>query len=91
MEDIAQIVILLSIIHTTEERIMCDNMVSYYVPKGWDYKEIKTRCGNTAHDGSRAICDECLADKRKMENIHQQEENIAADNAWAKSAGWGEF
>ena len=28
---------------------------------------------------------------KALEKINQQEENIAADNAWAKSAGWGEF
>ncbi len=69
----------------------CKNEVTYYVPKGWDYKEVKTKCGNTDYNGERAICDECYNNKDKMRYIRQQEENIAADNAWAKSAGWGEF
>ena len=28
---------------------MCDKEAFYYVPRGWDYKEIKTRCGSTTY------------------------------------------
>ena len=34
---------------------MCDNKVSYYVPRGYDYKETFVKCGNTDPQGSRAI------------------------------------
>ena len=70
---------------------MCNNFETYYIPRGYDYREVKTRCGNTKTDGSRAICDECAADRQAMREIERQERNIEADNAWARSAGWGEY
>ena len=70
---------------------MCLNQETYYIPKGYDYREVQTKCGNTKYDGSRAICDECSANADKMRNINRQEANIKADNEWAASAGWGEF
>tara|TARA_B100001750_G_C15423021_1_gene553967 strand:+ start:1062 stop:1184 length:123 start_codon:yes stop_codon:yes gene_type:complete len=39
----------------------------------------------------RAICDECASNPRKMAEINRLEDDIKADNQWAKSAGWGEF
>ena len=69
----------------------CDNFEIYYRPKGWDYVETKTKCGNTKVDGSRAICDACAANADRMAQIERQEANIEADNAWARSAGWGEY
>ena len=70
---------------------MCEETVSYWVASGFDYREIETKCGNTAHDGSRAICETCAGDPRTMAEIERQESNIDADNAWASYAGWGEF
>jgi len=70
---------------------MCDRMVSYWVPRGADYREVETKCGNTAHDGSRAICDTCSNDPRAMAEIERQESLIEEDNAWAASAGFGEY
>lgn len=70
---------------------MCDNMVDQYVPKGWDYVNRPVKCGNTLVTGDRAVCDTCANDPVIAERIRVQEENIAADNAWARSAGWGEF
>lgn len=69
----------------------CDNFETYYIPRGYDYREVSTKCGNTKTDGSRAICDSCRNDKRRMAQIDRQEANIEADNAWARSAGWGEY
>ena len=70
---------------------MCDNKVSYYVPRGYDYKETFVKCGNTDPQGSRAICETCEANMIIREAIERHEENMAADNAWLKSAGWGEM
>ena len=70
---------------------MCERMASYWIPSGLDYREVETKCGNTAHDGSRAICDECASDPRAMAEIERQESLIEEDNAWAASAGWGEY
>ena len=69
----------------------CENKVSYHVPKGYDYKEVFVKCGNTDPDGNRAICEECASNPVIMRGIRQHEENVAADNAWLKSAGWGEM
>ncbi len=70
---------------------MCENSVVYYAPSGWDYKEVHGICGQTGYDGSRLICHDCAEDPDKLAEIERQEANIAADNAWARSAGWGEY
>ena len=70
---------------------MCDRMASYWISSGYSYREIETKCGNTAHDGSRAICETCENDPRAMAEIERLESLIEEDNAWAASAGWGEF
>lgn len=70
---------------------MCKNLVSYWVPKGWDYREVKTKCGNTDVYGERAICDECAADDGKMARILHQEALARADNETARACGWGEY
>ena len=81
---------------------MCENTVSYYVPKGYfvwtnskrenhEPKEVFGVCGQTGYDGQRLVCYDCSNDPRKMAEIERQEANIAADNAWARSAGRGEY
>ena len=54
---------------------MCDNQVSFYVPRGYDYREVFVKCGTTDPHGGRAICQACSE----------------ADTASARSAGWGEY
>jgi hypothetical protein len=83
--------LLLGIANQKGTKTMCDNQVSYYIPKGYDYREVFVKCGNTDYHGERAICDTCSQDPQTMQHIKNQEANIAADNAWAKSAGWGEY
>ena len=70
---------------------MCENTVTYYVPKGYDYKEVSGKCGNTGYGGERLICHDCSNDPRKLAEIECWERGIAADNWAARSAGWGEF
>lgn len=70
---------------------MCMNKVSYWVPRGYDYRETFVRCGNTDPHGERAICDECRHDRDKMSAIERQERLVAEDNATAHAAGWGDF
>ena len=70
---------------------MCENFETYYIPRGYDYREVKTRCGNTKTDGSRAICVECAADPQTMREIECQERSIEADNAWSHSVRWGDW
>jgi len=68
---------------------MCDNKVSYYVPRGYDYREIFIKCGYTDPYGGRAVCDDC--DDKYGEQIAREEEAIAADNWASRSAGWGDW
>ena len=70
---------------------MCNQMVSFYVPRGADYCEVEVMCGLTDPSGGRAICDTCASDPRTMADIQRHESSIAADNAWAASAGYGEY
>ena len=66
---------------------MCTKKISYFVPKGYDYREVFVKCGNTNPFGGQALCNKCIDDPA----IKQQQENADADNAWLKSAGWGEM
>jgi len=69
----------------------CSNLVSYYVPRGYDYREVAVRCGRTDPHGGRAVCEPCRGNARKMKALARQDEAAAADNAWLKSAGRGEM
>jgi hypothetical protein len=40
---------------------MCNNKVSYYIPRGYDYREFFVKCGNTDPHGGRAVCNDCEA------------------------------
>ncbi len=70
---------------------MCDNLVSYWVPRGLDYREVQTKCGNTDYYGEEAICDACAADPRAVADRERRARLTEEDNAWARSAGWGDF
>ena len=37
----------------------CKNLVSQFIPKGYDYKEIKLPCGSTDIHGGTLLCEEC--------------------------------
>ena len=39
----------------------CENKVSQFVPRGYEYKEIFTRCGSTGIHGQELLCDDCEA------------------------------
>tara|TARA_R100001377_G_C3140991_1_gene92653 strand:+ start:509 stop:724 length:216 start_codon:yes stop_codon:yes gene_type:complete len=69
----------------------CTNEVSFHVPAGYDYREVFVKCGNTTPRGGRAVCQECASSPREMLAIADHEENVAADNAWLRNAGWGEM
>ena len=38
---------------------MCDNNVSFFVERGFDYKEIFVPCGRTDPYGGLALCEKC--------------------------------
>jgi hypothetical protein len=76
------------------ETIMCNKEASYYVPRGYDYKEIKTTCGSTAYQNgyvTTVFCDDCLDDHQVQAEHETRLEAADEDNAWLRSAGWGEI
>ena len=70
---------------------MCNNLVTFDVPAGLDYREVEIRCGLTGPSGDRVTCDSCSASPRTMRGIDQHEADIDANNAWLRSAGRGEM
>ena len=44
----------------------CSNKVSQFVPRGYSYKEIFTKCGSTGIHGEQLLCDECLSEAEKQ-------------------------
>ncbi len=37
----------------------CGKKLKEYVPRGYDYREITVKCGNTSPDGSPWQCEKC--------------------------------
>ena len=64
---------------------MCDNKIEIPVPTRFDYRMIEYRCGSTYVDGSMILCADCESQREHREGLAD------ADNAWLKSAGWGEI
>ena len=71
--------------------MQCNNKASYYVPHGYDYREVLVPCGRTDPHGGRAVCDRCASDPKTMRAVERQEAIIEADNRAAASAGFGEY
>jgi len=69
----------------------CTKKVSYWIPRGYSYKEYFVQCGGTDPHGDRAICDICSSSPSVMREIERLEYNIREDNAALASAGWGEI
>ncbi len=71
--------------------VKCENEVSYYVESGYDYIERMVKCGTTNPYGKRTICDDCKSNPEIMRSIRNHQANVDADNAWLRSAGYGEM
>ena len=69
----------------------CKNSVDVVVQGRYDSKIIQFTCGNTDHHGYRVTCDSCLNNPQEMQAIRNHQANADADNAWNRSAGWGEM
>ena len=73
---------------------MCDKEAFYYVPRGFDYKEIQTTCGSTTYQHGHNVtvfCADCENDEQVQAEHAARLEDSDADNAWLRSAGWGEI
>jgi hypothetical protein len=66
---------------------MCENTVVKYVPRGYDYREVEYRCGSTGIDGNPVWCHSC----EDSDRVRRIMDDSDADNAWLRSAGWGEM
>jgi hypothetical protein len=66
---------------------MCENTVVKYVPRGYDYREVEYRCGSTGIDGNPVWCEAC----ENSDRVRRIMDDSDADNAWLRSAGWGEM
>ena len=44
---------------------MCDNRVDQIVPKGWDYKTVSMKCGNTSIHGRTLLCESCNEERAR--------------------------
>ena len=65
----------------------CKNTIKKYIPRGYDFREIEYPCGSTGIDGEAIWCNECEGSDR----VRRIEANSKADNAWCRSANWGEM
>jgi hypothetical protein len=65
---------------------MCDNKVEVTVPRGqYDYKVVLYPCSSTGPQGELILCRACEPQRAN------RQANSDADNAWLRSAGWGEM
>jgi hypothetical protein len=46
--------------------MMCKNKISQFVLKGYNYKEIKVRCGSTGIYGQQLLCEDCADKYQRM-------------------------
>ncbi len=53
----------------------CGKPVERYVPKGYDYKLVTYKCGNTGIDGYPVLCSECSEDFDSTEYREDVEAN----------------
>ena len=69
----------------------CDNRIPYFVARGFGHKEVMVKCGTTDPYGDRAQCEQCEKSPSARAEHRRIMDNADADNAWLKSAGWGEI
>jgi hypothetical protein len=50
-----------------------------YVPRGWDYREITVRCGNTSPTGEPYLCGDCA---KRHAGRDWRREAIEAGEQW---------
>ena len=67
----------------------CENKVAVIVPKGWDYKTVYLRCGNTGPHGVSVFCEEC--DKANVKRGHLPNECRHGVNVFDHQCGRCEF
>ena len=66
---------------------MCEERISYWIPEGYDYKEVKVQCGRTNPYGGVALCNPCAKDPHVQAHLAAAED----DNRIARALGLGEY
>mgnify|MGYP003641834011 CR=1 FL=1 len=72
---------------------MCDNKVSFQVPRGYDFSEVVRKCGDTDPFGGTAVCPTCARDPHVMQGIRNREENAEHDEwvlGYREGEEWGD-
>ena len=69
----------------------CTNKVTQYIPSGYDYRPVESDCGTTGIHGELLLCDTCTSNEVIIEEHRKRKEDADADNAFLRSAGWGEM
>jgi hypothetical protein len=64
---------------------ICKNKVEVTVPRGWDYKVVEYPCSSTGPQGEMILCPQCEPQRKN------RQADADHDNAWLRSAGWGEI
>ena len=57
----------------------CNKELQVYVERGYTYKEITVRCGNTSPHGNPWLCDACA---KKLKDVDWRREAIEAGETW---------
>ena len=55
---------------------MCDNKVSFFVPRGFDYKEILVPCGRTDPFGGLALCEKHDRQRQQLLTNSDEPEDV---------------
>lgn len=59
----------------------CRKEMQVWVPRGWDYREITVRCGETSPHGDPWLCDECA---ERYAGRDWRREAIEAGETWGE-------
>lgn len=59
----------------------CGKKMSVWVPRGYSYKEITVKCGNTSPQGTPYLCDKC---EKAHAGRDWRKEAIEAGETWGE-------
>ena len=59
----------------------CGTKMTEYVPRGYDYKEITVKCGNTSPEGSPWLCEKC---EKVYEDVNWRREAELNGETWGE-------
>jgi hypothetical protein len=57
----------------------CGAKLKVMVPRGWDWKEVEVRCGNTSPEGFPYLCDDCA---ERLADVDWKHEALMNGEEW---------